>query len=95
MLDGSARLLGFGAFIPTPGDAPVFRYHKDQGPTISSASTIGGGKHRSAIEFCRICAPAAAHVVSEDGRISFVASDRKNSIPLYAEIVSLGVPSTL
>ena len=95
VLDGSARLLGFGAFIPTPGDALVFRYHKDKGPTMSSASTIGGGRHRSAIQFCAACAPAAAYVVSEDGRISFFASDRPNSIPLCAEIVSLGVPSIL
>jgi hypothetical protein len=38
----------------------------------------------------RQCAPAVAYVVSEDGRISSLAAEKRGQPPLCAEIVSLG-----
>ncbi len=73
LLDSQLRVLGFGAFIDIPDSPRKVSF-------VSSAGNIekrlpkdlGGGRHRSAVEFCSRFAPAAAIVVSEDGRISVI-----------------------
>jgi hypothetical protein len=73
LLDSKLRLHGFGAFIDISHSARVVTCIFGRDNIEKRYSTeLGGGRHRSAIEFCGRFAPAAAIVVSEDGRISLV-----------------------
>jgi len=90
VLDGDARLIGFGAFADSTDDIVLARIHPSGVIAPTQASELGAGRHRSAAHFCSQCAPAVAYVVSEDGRISFLAAEKTGQPPLCAEIVSLG-----
>jgi len=90
VLDGDARLIGFGAFTDSTDDVVLARLHPSGEIAPIQASELGAGRHRSAAQFCSQCAPAVAYVVSEDGRISFLAAEKSGQPPLCAEIVSLG-----
>ena len=71
LIDSSLRVLGFGCFIDVPEEPrEVFCLTARNQTKKESSETLGGGRHRSGIEFCFRFAPAAAIVVSEDGRIS-------------------------
>ena len=71
LIDSQLRVLGFGCFVDIP-DLPTDVLCLTGTGEVEKrlSATLGGGRHRSAIEFCRRFAPAAAIVVSEDGRIS-------------------------
>jgi hypothetical protein len=95
VLDGRLRVLGFGAFVRL-GDADI-RVHQLQPSgafTEMSWTQTGGGRHRSAISFCSSLAPAAAIVVSEDGRTSLIAAQPK-APPAFIELGSLGLSHAL
>lgn len=87
VLDAQLRVLGFGAFIDVsdqPKPITCFSGAGQQGE-IRLSKDLGGGRHRSAVEFCGRFAPAAAIVVSEDGRISLIwasAHDQLFWIPM-------------
>jgi len=89
VLDSRFRLLGFGVFIPSKPVRIVRRLHNGKRETISSTQ-LGGGRHRSAAQFCARYAPAAAIVVSVDGRVSVIAATSSEQPPWCAEVVSLG-----
>jgi hypothetical protein len=89
VLDSTFRMLGFGVFIPSKPVRVVRRLHDGSRETISSAQ-LGGGRHRSAAQFCARFAPAAAVVVSVDGRVSVMAAEGRDQMPWCAEVVSLG-----
>jgi hypothetical protein len=90
VLDTRLRVLGFGAFINIP-DSPrevtcVFSTSKvEKRPSVD----LGGGRHRSAVEFCSRFAPAAALIVSEDGRISLVWATARDNV-LWVPMSVLG-----
>ena len=90
LLDARLRVLGFGAFIRL-GDEDVRVNELMRSGELRNISWVetGGGRHRSAIEFCRALAPAAAIVVSEDGRSSLIAAS-PGEPPLFIELGSLG-----
>jgi hypothetical protein len=61
LLDARLRVLGFGVFIKLgDGDVPVSELLRDGNRRPISRNRTGGGRHRSAIEFCHTLAPAAA-----------------------------------
>jgi DisA bacterial checkpoint controller nucleotide-binding len=95
LLDSHLRVLGFGCFIDVP-DSPqeVFRLVGMNKVDRISSEVLGGGRHRSAIEFCCRFAPAAAVVVSEDGRISMMWATSGNP-PFWAPLSILGFSGTL
>jgi hypothetical protein len=75
VLDQHIKILGFGAFIEIPDEPKLVTTISDENKEEKVLSTkLGGGRHRSAVEFCARFAPAAAIVVSEDGRISILWS---------------------
>jgi hypothetical protein len=91
LLDSCVRLLGFGAFIDISKDArDVTLFSSEGNATKTDAATLGGGRHRSAIEFCVRFAPAAAIVVSEDGRVSVTWADTPET-PCFAPFSTLGI----
>jgi DisA bacterial checkpoint controller nucleotide-binding len=73
LLDSHLRVLGFGAFIEVADSTKNVGCISEAGKVEKRpAKDLGGGRHRSAVEFCSRFAPAAAIVVSEDGRISLI-----------------------
>lgn len=73
LIDSHLRVLGFGCFVQIPDSDRIVRCLADANKFEDRPSkSLGGGRHRSAIEFCCRFAPAAAVVVSEDGRISLM-----------------------
>jgi hypothetical protein len=78
-LDGAVLLshrmepFGFGAFIGTDASDEVFKLNPLREPKLVPSATTGGGRHRSAVAFCRRCAPALAVVVSSDGTVTMVS----------------------
>ena len=91
LLNAKLKALGFGAFIDVP-DKPkrvVSHSHGNMTKVVNSTD-LGGGRHRSGIEFCTRFAPAAAVVVSEDGRISLMWADA-NRTPHFSPLSLLGV----
>jgi hypothetical protein len=81
LVDARVKVLGFGAFIDIPERATNVTCYSHEGRSEQKESTnIGGGRHRSAVAFCERFAPAAAIVVSEDGRISFIWSTAPTDI---------------
>jgi hypothetical protein len=79
LLNSQLRVLGFGAFVNIPDQQEKVAYLSAQGVEMVEPRQLGGGRHRSALQFCREQAPAAAVVVSEDGRITVMGAgpDRK------------------
>jgi hypothetical protein len=93
VVDSRVRVLGFGAFIDVPEAArPVTFVSYEAGAKSISSTELGGGRHRSALEFCVRFAPAAAIVVSEDGRISIMWAETQGA-PYCAPFSALGVIS--
>jgi len=71
LIDSQLQVLGFGCFVDLPdSERDVACLVGSSGVEKRPSKSLGGGRHRSAIEFCCRFAPAAAIVVSEDGRIS-------------------------
>jgi DNA integrity scanning protein DisA with diadenylate cyclase activity len=93
LVDSRVKILGFGAFIDVPEAArQVTCFSYAGGARRIESTKLGGGRHRSAIEFCVRFAPAATIVVSEDGRISIVWAETKVA-PCYAPFSALGISS--
>ena len=92
LIDSSFRVLGFSAF--TDSD-PTEVQKLLQSGTFERvlSSSLGGGRHRSAVQFCKKYAPAAAVVVSEDGRITFIGKASTDDVPWSAEVAPLGETS--
>jgi hypothetical protein len=90
VVDASARVLGFSAFVETGPPVPLIELLPDGETRRISSPDTGGGRHRSAAEFCRRAAPAAALVVSADGRISLFACRRPGQPPFFSEVMALG-----
>ncbi len=95
LLDSRVRVLGFGAFISVNEPSEIIRRLPGGDEQKVSSFTLGGGRHRSAVEFCKRFAPAAAIVVSEDGRILVIAAPGEAQPPWCAEIASLGFSDSL
>jgi hypothetical protein len=73
LIDARVKVLGFGAFINVSEKPTKVTCYSHEGRSEQrESSKIGGGRHRSAVAFCSRFAPAAAIVVSEDGRISLI-----------------------
>jgi hypothetical protein len=95
LVDSRVRILGFGAFIDVPETATQvtsFSNESGGGAERIESTKLGGGRHRAAIEFCVRFAPAAAIVVSEDGRISVVWAETA-AAPCFAPFSTLGILS--
>jgi hypothetical protein len=90
LVDSQLHVLGFGAFITVPDSAKYVNCISGAGTTDRlQASELGGGRHRSAVEFCCRYAPAAAIVVSEDGRVSLIWATDPDQ-PFWAPFSVLG-----
>jgi DisA bacterial checkpoint controller nucleotide-binding len=89
VLDSHLRVLGFAAFVDLSEPVPVVRKLADGSDEQVLSSALGGGRHRSAVEFCRLHAPAGAVVVSEDGRVTLVAAEQGKPIT-SVETVGVG-----
>jgi hypothetical protein len=74
LLNSNLQVLGFGAFVNIPKQQPEVAYLSPEGFATIEPRHLGGGRHRSAVQFCLDYAPAAAVVVSEDGRISLMVA---------------------
>lgn len=93
LIDSHLRVLGFGAFIDVPNSPKeVTCVLSAGGVEKRSSKELGGGRHRSAVEFCSRFAPAAAIVVSEDGRISIIGAITKDD-PIWISLSKLGIYS--
>lgn len=57
VLDGAMRVVGFGAFIKSVGETRVTLTTALNHPKTKTASALGGGRIRAAVEFCKQCAP--------------------------------------
>ena len=89
------QVFGFGAFIDIPDTPKMINSISDDNKEQSIPSTqLGGGRHRSAVEFCARFAPAAAIVVSEDGRISVLWSINADTL-FCAPLAVLGITDML
>lgn len=90
LIDSHLRVLGFGCFIDV-SESPreVTCLAGAQKVEKRPSTSLGGGRHRSAIEFCCRFAPAAAIVVSEDGRISLMWASTPDS-PFWTAVSILG-----
>jgi hypothetical protein len=91
LLDSELRILGFGAFIDVPDSPREVNCWSEAGNIDKlPSSELGGGRHRSAVEFCSRFAPAAAVVVSEDSRISIMWATAQND-PSWVPLSVLGI----
>jgi DisA bacterial checkpoint controller nucleotide-binding len=72
LINTRLQVLGFGSFIDISDTHQVTNISNENREEKLSSTQLGGGRHRSAMEFCVRFAPAAAIVVSEDGRISIM-----------------------
>ena len=78
VLDSQLIVRGFGAFIDLPAETPqVTSFGPDGKAKLIEFTSLGGGRHRSAMAFCTRFAPAAAFVVSEDGRVSVMWAETR------------------
>jgi hypothetical protein len=95
LIDSQLRVLGFGCFVNLPDSSREVGCLTGSNKVEKRPSTaLGGGRHRSAIEFCSRFAPAAAIVVSEDGRISMIGA-APNDAPFWAPLSLLGFSDDL
>lgn len=95
LLDSRVHVLGFATFVPLRAPIDVVQRTVDGRDETLSATALGGGRHRSAVEFCHRFAPAAAIVVSEDGRVMVIAAATTHDPPKCAEVGSLGFSDAL
>lgn len=90
LMDAKGRVLGFGAFTDIPAEFPMLQ-RLPGGETESITSfQLGGGRHRSAAQFCQSCAPAAAVVVSADGRVMVLVGALGDPLVWCAEVNTVG-----
>jgi hypothetical protein len=89
LLDSQLRVLGFGAFVNIPDQQEKVAFLTGKGVEMVEPRQLGGGRHRSALQFCLEYAPAAAVVVSEDGRITVMGAGHGRNI-VCAPISILG-----
>lgn len=82
VLGPGAELVGFGAFIEIGENSEVWIQAKGGGWTKKTGREVGGGRHRSAISFCRNHQPSLAVVVSQDSGMSVVTSGRMGRVVL-------------
>jgi hypothetical protein len=95
LIDSKLRVLGFGCFVEIPSSPrDVLCLTGINRAETRLSTSLGGGRHRSAVEFCCQFAPAAAIVVSEDGRISLMWS-APNEPPFWAPLSILGFSGDL
>jgi hypothetical protein len=73
-VDTAGHLRGFGAFVDLGEPFPVQLVRPDGREQITS-DALGGGRHRSGAAFCRRFAPAAAVVVSQDGKVTVMVAN--------------------
>jgi hypothetical protein len=88
LLDLDARPRGFSTFFN--GEPP--RNLSEQRGTAKvqrTAENLGGGRHRSAAAFCAAFAPAAALVVSSDGRMTMLWATQRDHVT-YISFGELG-----
>jgi hypothetical protein len=91
VVDRNLRVLGFGAFIEISQVPKLVNTITDENKEEQVVSTkLGGGRHRSAVEFCARFPPAAAIVVSEDGRVSILWSMNAEAL-FCAPLSTVGV----
>jgi hypothetical protein len=92
LVNSRLKVIGFGAFIDIPDEARIVTVYSEQGrmPMALESTKLGGGRHRSAIEFCARFAPAAAFVISEDGRISVTWAANSDAL-FFAPFSTLGI----
>lgn len=96
IIDGDASVRAFGAYVAVPGESIEIRTHKPDGTSDAThAESLGGGRHASAAAFCKSHAPAAAIVVSADGRITLVTCSSEGAHVDAWEVASLGMPADL
>lgn len=82
VLSSTAEPVGFGAFIEI-GELPeVWSPARGGGWTKRAGRDVGGGRHRSAVAFCNLHRPSLAIVVSQDGGMSVVTSNRSGRVRL-------------
>ncbi len=76
VINGDPKLLAFGVICNKfRSPAKEVLEARADGPGVPvTPSTFGGSRHRSAIDFCASCAPAAAIVASHDGGVTVFAS---------------------
>jgi hypothetical protein len=96
LIDARLQVIGFGAFIDVPDSPGKVAFVVDSKTVeLRPPSELGGGRHRSAVEFCNRFAPAAAIVVSEDGRISLIWTIDTKSPPFWVPFSILGFSNTV
>lgn len=66
---------GFGAFIHGNQSTRIHQLQVNGTEIEIDSNQIGGGRHRSAVQFCRSHSPAAAIVVSQDTRATLIVSN--------------------
>lgn len=82
VLSSSAEPIGFGAFIEIGVLPEVWSPARGGGWTKKAGREVGGGRHRSAVAFCSLHRPSLAIVVSQDGGMTVVTSDRTGRVRL-------------
>ena len=95
LIDSKVQVLGFAAFVQLSEPGLVVRRFADGRSETVSETDLGGGRHRAAVAFCRRCAPAAAVVVSQDGRVMAIAASGRESLPWCAELGAFGLTDFL
>lgn len=84
VLDGNANLLGCGAFIPLGSceTHPVYESVVGAIPRKVATDSIGGGRHQSAVTFCRTVHPSLAIVISQDGDLCMFGRTTADAIDM-------------
>ena len=90
LIDTSLRVLGFGVFTDIGSNTRALRLLSSGEATIVEGDAIGGGRHRAAVAFCAQNAPAAAYVVSQDGRVSVFSRSLNSVGPFLIEVLPIG-----
>lgn len=95
LMNSQLEVLGIGCFLQVPNQPrEVFCLTGTNKVERRESTSLGGGRHRSALEFCCQFAAAAAIVVSEDGRISIMWA-APNELPFWTPLSVLGFTGDL
>jgi hypothetical protein len=88
LVDCKMRPIGAGVFVDLEKDDFDVQVLQDDGSlAIQKRDQTGGGRHRSAISFCKHHGPAYALVASSDGKVSAVTTRFAGDVPLIAEFL--------
>lgn len=82
VLGPSSEVLGFGAFIELVDVPQVQRLGKNGVWETVDGTSVGGGRHRSAVVFCNLHRPSLALVASQDGGLTVMTSGRTGLVRL-------------